>query len=371
MQNTVFVKDQIDYRKEPLFFGSGMNIQRFDSPKYPIFEKLAKQMLGYFWTPEEVGLSKDRSDYQRIPEEQKRIFTSNLSYQILLDSVQGRSVALAFMPFVSNPELEQCLNIWETFELIHSRSYSYIIKNLYAHPDEIFNNVVTNEYIQSRAESVTTAYDSFINTGVEYRHALLSDPSLPAPYELKRKLYIALIGVYILEAIRFYVSFACTFAFAENKLMEGSAKIVKLIARDENIHVALVQNMLKLFRSGAEGEEWAQIAEECTEEAEAMFAEGIEEEKRWARYLFRDGSMIGLNEKVLDSYLEHLGAKRCRAIGLKSPYKRTVNPLGWMSTWVGGARAVQNAPQETVVDNYVVGNTNNNIDYSKFSDFKL
>ena len=371
MSTTVYTKDPVDYSRSPLFFGPGINIQRYDSPRYPIFEKLAKQQLGYFWTPDEVALTKDRADYLRIPENQKRIFTLNLKYQILLDSVQGRSPGLVFLPFVTCPELEQNIILWESFEMIHSRSYSHIIKNLYPNPNEIFDDVILDSYIQSRATSVVQRYDDFYHAGIRHRNSLLDSPKKKAPIDLKRKLYLAMMSVYILESIRFYVSFACTFAFGENKLMEGSSKIVKLIVRDENVHVALTQSMLKLFRTGKEGDEWARIAQESKPECVKMFKDAMAQEKEWAGYLFRDGSMLGLNERILCSYLEHLTHRRMKAIDLTPDFRSVPNPLTWMNNWVGNSKNVQNAPQETELESYIVGNTNREIDFETLTDMTL
>ena len=236
---TVFNKNKVDAKKQPMFFGAPLGVQRYDSYKYPVFERLAQQMLGYFWRPEEVSLQKDRSDYHDLSPEQKHIFTSNLKYQILLDSVQGRGPGMAFSPYCSLPELEGAIKVWEFMEMIHSRSYTYIIKNVYSDPTEVLDTILDDKQIINRAEAVTKAYDEFVNAAQEYGSGRMWEHNLeqvPAAqdtlYELKRKLYRAVANVNILEGIRFYVSFACSFAFGELKLMEGSAKIISLIARD-------------------------------------------------------------------------------------------------------------------------------------------
>ena len=122
---TVFNTKEVETKKQPMFFGQPLGVQRYDGSKYPVFEKLTQQQLGYFWRPEEVSLQKDRSDYQNLTSEQKHIFTSNLKYQIMLDSVQGRAPGMAFAPYCSLPELEACMNVWQFMEMIHSRSVSY------------------------------------------------------------------------------------------------------------------------------------------------------------------------------------------------------------------------------------------------------
>ena len=217
----VFNTEQVDWLKQPMFFGEEPNTQRFDQQKYPIFEKLNQQQLGFFWRPEEVSLQKDRNDFQQLSDEQKHIFTSNLKYQTLLDSVQGRGPCLAFLPYCSLPELESMLVAWDFSETIHSRSYTYIMKNVYSDPTEVLDTIIDTPEIMARAKTVTDAYDKFIKYASLYYLAGKGDIK-----ELKRLLYLTIVNVNILEGIRFYVSFACSFAFGELKLMEGSAKII-------------------------------------------------------------------------------------------------------------------------------------------------
>ena len=358
---TVFNTTPHDTTKEPMFFGSGLGVQQYTNFRYPAFEKLTETQLGFFWRPDEVSLQKDRSDYQTLRPEHKHIFTSNLKYQVMLDSVQGRAPALAFLPHVSLPELESAMEVWGFMEMIHSRSYTHIIKNLYAQPEEVFGTILTDERILSRASSVTESYDSFLN----------ADKSV-VDKELKRKLFRAVMNVNILEGVRFYVSFACTFAFGENKVMEGSAKILSLIARDENQHLVLTQNILNKWASGSEGAEWKQIFEEETEHSRRMFENCVNEEKAWAKYLFKDGSMIGLSENLLSNYVEWIANRRMKAIGLKSLYDVPAknNPLPWTDHWLK-SKGVQNAPQETEIESYIIGGINQDIKEDAFSGFEL
>lgn len=375
---TVFNTEQVNTKKQPMFFGKPLGIQRYDSYKYPIFDKLTTQQLGYFWRPEEVSLQKDRGDYQTLRDEQKHIYTSNLKYQIMLDSVQGRGPGLAFLPYCSLPELEACMTVWEFMEMIHSRSYTYIIKNIYSDPSEVFDTIITDERILERAKSVTESYDDFITAAQNYGASnqwmyQLEDVPLAKDTlnDVKRKLYRAIANVNILEGIRFYVSFACSFAFGELKLMEGSAKIISLIARDENQHLALTQNIMNKWREG-DDPEMQQIAKEEEEWVYAMFDRAVNEEKRWADYLFKDGSMIGLNDKLLQQYVEWIANRRLKAIGLKPQYDIAANnnPLPWTQHWIS-SKGLQVAPQETEVESYVVGGIKQDVKKDTFSGFKL
>ena len=375
---TVFNTEEVDTKKQPMFFGKPLGIQRYDSYKYPIFEKLTTQQLGYFWRPEEVSLQKDRGDYQTLRSEQKHIYTSNLKYQIMLDSVQGRGPGMAFIPYCSLPELEACMEVWGFMEMIHSRSYTYIIKNVYSDPSEVFDTILSDERILERAKSVTESYDEFINESQQYGSSNTWMHSLEGVSyakqdlkDVKRKLYRAIANVNILEGIRFYVSFACSFAFGELKLMEGSAKIISLIARDENQHLAITQNILNKWRSG-DDPEMKQIAKEEEEWTYKMFDRAVNEEKRWADYLFKNGSMIGLNDKLLQKYVEWVANRRLKAIGLKPVYDIPAknNPLPWTEHWIS-SKGLQVAPQETEVESYVVGGIKQDVSKDTFSGFKL
>jgi len=375
---TVFNQNEVNAKTQPMFFGKPLGIQRYDTFKYPIFEKLTQQQLGYFWKPEEISLQKDRSDYQKLRPEQKHIFTSNLKYQILLDSVQGRGPGMAFAPYCSLPELEGCLKAWEFMEMIHSRSYTHIIKNLYPDPSEVFDTILTDEKILERAKTVTAAYNEFINAAHEYdnsntwQHANEDVPTaIINRYDLKRKLYRAMANVNILEGIRFYVSFACSFAFGELKQMEASAKIISLIARDESQHLVISQNILKNWRNG-DDPDMIKIAEEQKPWLIETFKLAVDQEKAWAEYLFKDGSMIGLNEKLLGNYVEWIANRRMKAVGLEPIYDIAAknNPLPWTEHWLN-SKSVQVAPQETEITSYIVGNVNQDMKADQFANFSL
>jgi len=375
---TVFNTEQVNTKKQPMFFGKPLGVQRYDSYKYPVFDKLTTQQLGYFWRPEEVSLQKDRGDYQSLRPEQKHIYTSNLKYQIMLDSIQGRGPGMAFIPYCSLPELEACMEVWGFMEMIHSRSYTYIIKNVYSDPSEVFDKIVTDERILERASSVTAAYDDFIRSAQSWgSSSMWSEDFRDSPSsqweikDVKRKLYRAVANVNILEGIRFYVSFACSFAFGELKLMEGSAKIISLIARDENQHLAITQNILNKWKSG-DDPEMKEIMKEEEEWTYAMFDRAVNEEKRWADYLFKDGSMIGLNDKLLQQYVEWIANRRLKAIGMKPVYDIAAknNPLPWTQHWIS-SKGLQVAPQETEVESYVVGGIKQDVKKDTFSGFKL
>jgi ribonucleoside-diphosphate reductase beta chain len=376
---TVFNKNKIDYTKQYMFFGPPLGIQRYDVHKFPVFYKLTQEQLGAFWRPEAYPLTKDRTDYQKLSSEQKHIFTSNLKYQIMLDSVQGRGPGLAFLPYCSLPELESCMIAWEFMEMIHSYSYTYIIKNVYANPSDVFDKIIDDENIMERANSVTESYDDYLQSANNYGASNLWKFNLEDVeigkselYEVKRKLYRAIVNVNILEGIRFYVSFACSFAFGELHLMEGSAKIISKIALDERLHLFLTQNILTKWKNGSDDPDMKKIAQEEESNVYRMFDKTVNEEKRWANYLFKDGSMIGLNDKLLHNYVEWIANRRMKAIGLKPIYDISANnnPLPWTEDWLN-SKNVQNPPQEEQLESYIIGGINQDIAKDSFAGFQL
>jgi ribonucleoside-diphosphate reductase beta chain len=376
MRYTTFSQQANDPLKEPLFFGQPVNVARYDQQKYPIFERLIEKQLSFFWRPEEVDVSRDRIDYQQLPPHEQHIFISNLKYQTLLDSIQGRSPNVAFLPLVSLPELETWIETWAFSETIHSRSYTHIIRNIVNDPDRIFKDIVLNQEILKRAGDIAHYYDDLIEALQAYqllgegRHQLGSRTLNISLRALKKKLYLCLVSVNVLEAIRFYVSFACAFAFAERKLMEGNAKLIKLIARDEALHLTGTQHLLTIMASGQDDAEMAEVALECRAEAEAIFMTAAEQEKAWATYLFKTGSMIGLNRDILCQYVDYITYLRMQAVGLTPGSQQRSNPLPWINSWLSSDN-VQVAPQEVEVSSYLVGQIDATVQPEDLQGFQL
>ena len=356
---------------EPMFFGNPVNVSRYDQQKHKHFEKLIEKQLSFFWRPEEVDISKDRNDWlTKLTDSEKHIFISNLKYQTLLDSVQGRSPNVAFLPIVSLPELETWIETWAFSETIHSRSYTHILRGLYDNPKEVFDSIVINEHILKRATDVTKYYDRLIDLNNK-RLSLPADKVTAAMLtEAKKALYLCIVSVNALEHIRFYVSFACTFAFVERELMEGGGKIMRFIARDEHLHGSGSQYMLNVFHEGADDPEMKDIAASCKEEARQIMLSAAEQEKEWAEYLFKDGSMIGLNKEILCQYVDYITDQRMKAIGFESGLDVKSNPIPWINHYLQSDN-VQVAPQEAEIASYLVGQIDAQVDSDEFSDFDL
>ncbi|MEL6090698.1 class Ia ribonucleoside-diphosphate reductase subunit beta [Plesiomonas shigelloides] len=376
MAYTTFSQHKNNQLLEPMFFGQPVNVARYDQQKHEIFERLIEKQLSFFWRPEEVDVSRDRIDYQALPDHEKHIFISNLKYQTLLDSIQGRSPNVALLPLVSIPELETWIETWSFSETIHSRSYTHIIRNIVNDPSVVFDDIVVNEEILKRATDISSFYDKLIHDSNLYHqlgegtHTINGVTHTVSLRALKKTLYLCLMSVNALEAIRFYVSFACSFAFAERELMEGNAKIIKMIARDEALHLTGTQHIINLMRSGRDDPEMAEIAAECEAECFNLFLEAAEQEKRWAEYLFKDGSMIGLNKDILCQYVEYITNIRMQAVGLIMPFPSRSNPIPWINSWLVSDN-VQVAPQEVEVSSYLVGQIDSEVSDEDLGGFEL
>jgi ribonucleoside-diphosphate reductase beta chain len=360
-----------------MFFGQPVNVARYDQQKHPIFEQLIEKQLSFFWRPEEVDVSRDRLDFGNLSSHEQHIFLSNLKYQTLLDSIQGRSPNVVLLPLVSIPELETWIETWSFSETIHSRSYTHIIRNIVNDPSLVFDDIMENRNILDRASDIAKYYDDLYQHSQVYSlfgegtHTINGKEVTVDLKILKKKLYLCIMAVNVLEAIRFYVSFACSFAFAERKLMEGNAKIIKLIARDEALHLTSTQHILNLMRNGKDDPEMVDIAKECFEDSVEIFRKAAEQEKEWASYLFKDGSMIGLNKDILCQYVEYITNLRMEAVGLPAIFPDAKsNPIPWINTWLSSDN-VQVAPQETEISSYLVGQIDSDLSNSDFDDFEL
>ena len=354
-------KNRKSHLNKKMFFDEGVDVARYDIVKYPQIERICDKQLGFFWRPEEVDILRDANDFKNLTESEQHIFTSNLKRQIVLDSVQGRCPNLAFLPLVSLPELETWVETWSFFETIHSRSYTHIIRNVYSDPSDVFDNIMNIKPITECAADIGKYYDNLMD--------ITESSKSYGSYEHKKALWLALNAVNALEGVRFYVSFACSWAFAELKKMEGNAKIIKFIARDENTHLASTQQILKILPQ--DDKDYVKIKKDCEEEVLQIFKDVVQQEQDWADYLFRDGSMIGLNAELLKQYVEWIATKRLRAIGMTSPYNTpAASPLPWTQKWIAGG-SVQVAPQETEISSYIVGGVKKDVSEETFKGISL
>lgn len=368
--STVFNTNQVDIMTEPMFLGSGLGIARYDQQRHKVFEDLIEKQLSFFWRPEEVNVMMDRGQFEKLPKHQQNLFTDNLKYQSLLDSIQGRAPSAVFAPLISDPSLDTWFQTWTFSETIHSRSYTHIMRNLFTDPAKIFDEIVLDEAIMKRAESIGVYYDAVTEAHRRYQNAQdrCFNPNnieiKQAKHELMKAMYLCMHVVNALEAIRFYVSFACTFNFHKNmEIMEGNAKIMKFIARDEQLHLKGTQYQIRQWQLGTDGDEWVQVAKECEEEAVRIFMEVNQQEKDWAIHLFRDGGLPGLNVEILHKFIDYLTVSRMKAVGLPCSIvlESTHHPIPWIREYLN-SDTVQAAPQEVEISSYLVAQIDNDVD---------
>lgn len=388
--STVFNTNPVDVLKEPMFFGSGLGIARYDIQRHRVFEELTEKSLSFFWRPEEVNLMMDAAQFNKLPQYQQNIFTNNLKYQSLLDSIQGRAPSAVLMSLISDPSLDTWVATWTFSETIHSRSYTHIMRNLYTDPSKVFDEIVLDKAIMKRAESIGRYYDDVIKktrywqnakADIEYQKEINADEDdikdaieheMYWKRELMRSLYLCLHVINALEAIRFYVSFACTFNFHKNmEIMEGNAKIMKFIARDEQLHLKGTQYIIRQLQLGTDGDEWVKIAQECEQEAVDIFMEVNRQEKDWAVHLFKDGDVPGLNTNSMWSFIDYLTVSRMKQCGLPCPITDAPvkHPYPWIREYLNSDN-VQSAPQEVELSSYLVAQIDNDVDDKVMMSFK-
>lgn len=350
---TVLNIENIDSNNAPLFLGEDQSLQRYDAPKYPKFLELWRQQKEFFWMPDEVKLEKDRIDYQELSDKEKFVFNSNLRWQTMTDSMLSRSIH-KMSDYVSNPALEICMSVWADMETVHSFSYTWILQNITKEPNKFFNSILEDKEIVRRANEIKQNYDK-----------LLGDPK-----NIKEAIFDSILSTQITEGLAFYVSFACSFFFGFNGKMEGNSKIIKLISRDENLHVAITQNILKIFKERKE-EGFQDIVKNNEQKIYDMYGQAVENEKSWAEYLFSQGDLLGLNERILGKYIEWLANGRLVSLGYKKIFDQPTNPIkGWLDAYTD-SKQVQIAPQESEISSYKISARNPSIDESEFDGFEL
>ncbi|CAH1486972.1 Ribonucleoside-diphosphate reductase 1 subunit beta [Escherichia phage UGJNEcP2] len=387
--STVFNTQQVDVLNEPMFFGSGLGIARYDIQRHKVFEDLTEKQLSFFWRPEEVNLMLDSAQFNKLPQFQQDIFTNNLKYQSLLDSIQGRAPSAVLMALISDPSLDTWVATWTFSETIHSRSYTHIMRNLYTDPSKVFDEIVLDEAIMKRAESIGKYYDDVLVKTRHWENAkevyecsigscqqndieMYEEIMFNAKRDLMKSLYLCLHVINALEAIRFYVSFACTFNFHKNmEIMEGNAKIMKFIARDEQLHLKGTQYIIRQLQSGTDGDEWVQIAKECEQEAVDIFMEVNRQEKEWAAHLFKDGTCPGINTQSMCAFVDYLTVSRMKQCGLPCPITDapTKHPYPWIREYLN-SDLVQAAPQEVEISSYLVAQIDNDVDQNVINSYK-
>lgn len=361
MRSTTDFSKNPDYVKRQMFLDPAgrVTIQRYEEQAYPVIAKYVKTQKGFFWVPEEITLVKDKIDFKNSNEAVKHIFTSNLLRQTALDSIQGRSPVECFFPVVSVPELEALVLWWSAFEQIHSDSYSHIIRNIYNVPKEEFDRIHDTSEIVDMAAHIGKYYDALYEMNA--RQTSAPEDKKPTEQERIDAVWLALNASYALEAIRFMVSFATSLGMVENKIFIGNGNIINLILNDELLHTDWTSVIIN--RVVRDDQRFAAAKERCKDEVYQMFMSVIEEEKAWADYLFKKGTVIGLNAKVMRDFVDWTAQTRLREIGIKYDAGIKTTPLPWFNKHLNTSKK-QTALQENESQSYVLASMTSEIEYA-------
>jgi len=369
-----------EYSKRQMFLDPAGQVttQRFDDYAYPKIAKFDETQRGAFWVPEEITLTKDKIDFKEASKAVRHIFTSNLLRQTTLDSIQGRAPAQIFTPVISIPELENMVTTWTWFEQIHSRAYSHIIRNIYNVPKDEFNKIHDNSEIMSMVSSIGDYYEDLheLNCRKETLKQLKTQ-KIQLSTDIERALqvtehehikaiWLAMVASYGLEAIRFTVSFATSLAMVENKIFIGNGNEIALILSDEMLHVDWTSYILNTLVK--DDPRFAQVAQETKKECLDMLLSVIDEEKSWAKYLFKEGSVIGMNERVMVGLVDWTAQGRLKEIGLKYDAGVKSTPAPWFNKHMNTNKK-QTALQENESVAYVIGSMTNEINYDELPEF--
>ena len=352
-----------NYTKRQMFLDPAgpVTIQRYDEFAYPFVRRFVQTQKGFFWVPEEITLVKDKIDFKNANEAVRHIFTSNLLRQTALDSIQGRAPEQVFKPVCSVPELEALVQWWSAFEQIHSEAYSHIIRNIYNVPTDEFNKIHDTAEIVEMAAKIGAHYD--------YLHRLNCrkelNPLSVAEEEHVDAIWMALNASYALEAIRFMVSFATSLGMVENKIFIGNGNEIALILQDELLHTDWTAQIIN--RVVKDDPRFAAAKERCKDTVAEMYASVIAEEKAWADYLFKKGTVIGLNAKVMKDFVDFMAAGRLKEIGLKHETSVKHTPLPWFNKHLNTSKK-QTALQENESVSYVIGSMSSDMVYDDLPD---
>jgi len=356
------ISQPTNYLKRKMFLDGAVTVQRFEEFRQPKIAKFEELQRGYFWVPEEISLTKDKMDHKDATDAIKHIFTSNVLRQTALDSIQGRAPVQIFSPVVSIPELEALVSIWSMFETnIHSKSYSHIIRNIYGVPKEEFNKIHDTQEIIEMAANIGQYYEELHL--LNCRREVGEDVPL---YDHKRAIWMALHASYALEALRFMVSFATSLAMVENKIYIGNGNIISLILQDELLHAEWTAWLINQVPK--DDPDFVEISRECASEVYQLYMDVIREEKAWAKYLFKLGPVIGLNENILCDFVDYTAFTRLKDIGIKYQGDHPKSsPIPWFNRHLN-INKKQSALQETESTNYVIGVMSDSVNYDELPD---
>lgn len=364
--SNIFNYDEVDFTKEPLFFGSDKNVARLDLSIEQDIQKKIDKAQGLMWFKNDFSYKKDGEDYARMENPLQKLFLKNLKFQTMADSVAARSVSEVFGPITTNPQLEVWWFSHAFYEgVVHSPTYAEIIKAIPVDAKTEFDDIIRNEHVTSRFKDIVECFEDTVRWNA--KRTLRTDDY--DEYKHRVSFVKSLYALNVLEAVIFKSSFITTFAFAENGMMESSAKAVKKINLDEITHYQMSTYLIKRHKDLPE---WAPIFAEVEEFVIQMYKNARDADYRWIKYLFPKGepiNLLGLSEEALYQFVDHNMGTVLRQVGLPSFVKRVPNPCVWADKY-SKLSATQVAMKETDSANYLLGKLDTSVSDEDYANFK-
>lgn len=293
-----------------IFFGEYSGFQRYDDPKYPVAVKMEESMRHAFWQPAEISMKDDAVKFHNMPAEVQDAMCSIWFYQTLMDSAQNRGLEETLAVFVTNPEYEALFKTWGYFEMIHSLSYSHIIRGIFADSTPVFQRNFTNVKIIDRVKTEIEQYSDIAAYAEALTNAEESEENIKKIVEL-------ILTVYALEGIKFYASFLYTYLIHDRYAsIPGATRIIKLINFDEDSHtnasVVLLRDLMEnpAFEKVIGSPYFADVAQAC-------FKRVYEDESNFAEYLREVlGEYSPISAENTNNFLQCYVDRRLQALGV-------------------------------------------------------
>ena len=311
-------KDIVDVASKPLsekiFFGEFGHYLRIDNIQHDVAKKLKEQSEGNTWFAKEVPFDRDRIHFSNLPEDAQRAFKLNICYQTLMDSGVDNGYMTILKKIVTSSIWSMLYGRIGIEEQIHAESYSYGLIEMFGQKaSETLDLVYTDDFIKTRMQNEIEVFNSVQKIVLDEGR---SDD------EAKKAVLKMLMGIYLLESVKFPYSFLVTFTInrAYNNAIQGMTRLIRLIAHDElNIHVPTNKNVLNILRRD-EQEGFSHLFDWFDKEALAITETIVQQEIEWSKYLLDDRDVIGLNTDISEHFIKYRAMIALRDIGIKSPY---------------------------------------------------
>ena len=324
----------------PIFLGQELALYDSINKVYPQLFDLYKLLKAQDWSENEINLDQSRRDFELCDKSTYDVMVQTLMWQWEADSIASRSIATLFAPFISNSEYSAAVMRQSDNEILHSLTYSEIIRQCLKDSKGIIRDVMANQDVLKRSGSIIASFEELGRVGAEYR---LKSVDYSGVY-LRKVILKGVCALYALEGIEFMASFACTFALAEQNIFMGIAQLVQKIQLDEIVHAKIDQTVLDVLLKSPE---WYQSFIEIKDDIKAIFDDVVQQEQNWSKYIFSEGrAIVGLNTTLLTEWVYYKAKPLYDFLGLEWDFPTVQhNPLPWMEQWINIDQQ-QNANQE-------------------------